>query len=281
MSQREARVTITRKSSPSRRPSVVVPSIGATWCAECRLYFALLRRKRSDFWTNRVNVEQSQPRRLWRSFDELLGRGRAPNTADIDATALHRHFDDKVAGVRAATAAADLPTFTRAPAGHLFGSFSVITPADVVELVRALPNKHCSTDPLPTWLLKNSIDVLAPFLCRIFNWSLETGIVPSSYKLAYITPLLKKPDLDSADVKSHRPISNLSVTSKLLERLVCKQLVAYLKSGDLLPDLQSAYRANHSTETAVLKVMSDILQSLDAGNLAVQVTGFEVRRALN
>lgn len=57
--------------------------------------------------------------------------------------------------------------------------------------------------------------------------------------------------------------------SKLLERLVAKQLVEYLSSSGLLPALQSAYRANHSTETAVLKVLSDILKAIDAGNLAV------------
>ena len=62
----------------------------------------------------------------------------------------------------------------------------------------------------------------------------------------------------TADVKSYRPISNLSVVSKLLERLVSSQLVKYLKDNDLLPDLQSAYRAMHSTETAVLKVLADI-----------------------
>ena len=82
-------------------------------------------------------------------------------------------------------------------------------------------------------------------------------------------PLLKKADLDPADAKSYRPISNLSVISKLLERLVCKQLVKYLKDNDLLPDLQSAYRAHHSTETAVLKVLSDILLALDTRDLAV------------
>jgi len=37
-----------------------------------------------------------------------------------------------------------------------------------------------------------------------------------------------------------------------------------------LPDLQSAYQAFHSTETAVLKVISDILLALDSGNLVVQ-----------
>ena len=43
----------------------------------------------------------------------------------------------------------------------------------------------------------------------------------------------------------------------------------HLKDNGLLPDLQSAYRAHHSTETAVLKVLSDILPALDSGNLAV------------
>jgi len=63
--------------------------------------------------------------------------------------------------------------------------------------------------------------------------------------------------MDPADVRSYRPISNLSVASNLLERLVA-QLLAYLNKSGLLPRLQSAYRAGHSTETAVLKVLSDI-----------------------
>ena len=57
--------------------------------------------------------------------------------------------------------------------------------------------------------------------------------------------------------------------SKLLERLVSKQLVTYPKDNSLLPDRQSAYRAHHSTETAVLNELADILLALDTGNLAV------------
>jgi hypothetical protein len=56
--------------------------------------------------------------------------------------------------------------------------------------------------------------------------------------------------------------------SKLLERLVAKQLLNYLTASKLLPELQSAYRPRHSTETAVLKVLMDILRAVDAGDLA-------------
>ena len=86
--------------------------------------------------------------------------------------------------------------------------------------------------------------------------------------------------LDPADVSSYRPISNLSVVSKLLERLVAKQLVGYLTASGLLPKLQSAYRAHHSTETAVLKVMTNILRALDSGNLAV-LTSLELSAAFD
>ena len=239
-----------------------------TWRAERRQYFDLVRRKRTNFWTARVDAEQAQPRRLWRSFDQLLGRGRIP-PAEIDAAVLHQYFDDKVAGVRAATAGAAAPQFSAAPAGCELRLFVPVTPADVTDMVRALPGKQCSSDPLPTQLLKDNVTLLAPFLTRLFCWSLEHGVVPSRMKSAYITPILKKADMDSADSKSYRPISNLSVLSKLLERLVSKQLVTYLKDNGLLPDRQSAYRAHHSTETAVLKVLADILLALDSGNLAV------------
>jgi hypothetical protein len=104
---------------------------------------------------------------------------------------------------------------------------------------------------LPTSLLKENVDTLAPFLTELFNRSLLQGTVPSVFKSAFITPLLKKPDLDPAETKSYRPTSNLSMLSKTLERLVASQLLDYLRVADLLPDLQSAYRAHHSTETAV------------------------------
>ena len=109
-------------------------------------------------------------------------------------------------------------------------SFEPVSVDEVVAAVRALPDKSCALDPLPAPTLKSIINDLAPFLTELFNRSLSTGCVPAVFKAAYISPHLKKVDLDSSDVRSYRPISNLSVLSKLLKWLVARQLLAHLNS---------------------------------------------------
>jgi Reverse transcriptase (RNA-dependent DNA polymerase) len=91
------------------------------------------------------------------------------------------------------------------------------------------------------------------------------------YKAAYITPLLEKPGLYATDVRSYQPISNLSVVSKLLERLVAQQLTDYLKTKDLLPLYQSACQPFQSTETAVLHVLSEILTAVDREDVSTLI----------
>ena len=50
--------------------------------------------------------------------------------------------------------------------------------------------------------------------------------------------------------------------AKIVEKLACRQLVAFFERLKLLPSLQSAYRKKHSTETAVLKVITDVLRGV-------------------
>ena len=77
--------------------------------------------------------------------------------------------------------------------------------------------------------------------------------------------------MDTSDVGSYRPIANLSVLSKLFERVVAAQIWNHLQSFDLLPSTQSGFRPGFSTETAILRVISDILAAVDRGDFAALV----------
>lgn len=144
-----------------------------------------------------------------------------------------------------------------------FSSFVYVSPSDVKMIVTKSVNKSCFLDPMPTWLVKENIDVLVPSLVLVINSSLRSGVFPDKFKEAIVTPCLKKSTLDSLELASYRPVSNLAFLSKVLETVVSKQLVAYLDRCNLHEVLQSAYKAKHSTESALLRVKHDLLLAMD------------------
>ena len=88
-------------------------------------------------------------------------------------------------------------------------------------------------DPFPAALLKEHLDSLLPKLCRITGeLVLKAGQLPSALKTAVLSPLLKKPSLDHKVLAgSYRPISNLKVISKIIEKVVAVRLQDYLESN--------------------------------------------------
>ena len=121
----------------------------ALWIAERRIYRDLRRQKRESFWTEKVRSEKSCPHELWRSVNDLMGRGSTPASSTGD---FHRFMDDKVAGVRASTDRAPPPQYTTAPTDCSLHHFTQLTTDDVVAAVRQLPDKQSATDPIPTRL---------------------------------------------------------------------------------------------------------------------------------
>ena len=106
---------------------------------------------------------------------------------------------------------------------------------------------------------------------KIINTSLETGICPEAFKTAVVKPLLKKPNLDPNVLSNYRPISNLPFLSKVLEKVVFHQINNFLNKHNILEKFQSGFRTNHSTETALTKIVSDLRLSADAGKVSVLV----------
>jgi hypothetical protein len=138
-----------------------------------------------------------------------------------------------------------------------------------VEVIISMwPPKTCSLDPLPTSLLKDPkvLSIVLPIITTMINSSLAEGVVPSVFKNAQVTPLLKKTGLDMNNFKNYRPVSNIPFLGKVMEKVVAKQLIHHMRDHDLQDDLQSAYRSGCSTETALLKIKSDMDQFLDEGD---------------
>ena len=94
-----------------------------------------------------------------------------------------------------------------------------------------MPNKFCSLDPLPTWLLKECFDELHHFLLNLVNLSLKHGIVPKGLKAAVIKPTVKDFKTSPDELSNYRPVSNLPFLSKLLEKAVSQQLNKHLTSN--------------------------------------------------
>ena len=136
-------------------------------------------------------------------------------------------------------------------------------------IIRPLAKKSCFLDPIPTQLLLQSLDTLSPAILKIVNLSIESAFLPASLKEAIIKPILKKNNLDPSEYMNFRPISNLPFLSKVIEKVIAAQLTSYVEDNNLCELFQSAYRRNHSTETTLIRVHSDIAMTIDKGHSAI------------
>ena len=103
---------------------------------------------------------------------------------------------------------------------------------------------------------------MAYFISKIVNTSLNTGHFSQKLKEAILWPLIKNIKLEPT-FTNYQPGSNLSYLSKLIERLVCKQIARYTNSMGQMEPYQSAYREHSSTETALLKIKAGILEAVE------------------
>ena len=144
-------------------------------------------------------------------------------------------------------------------------TFSQLTETNVRDLVLSSAKKTCMLDPIPTSLFVTCLDELLPFLTKIINTSLMSGHFTDEWKCAVVNPFLEKPGLDLS-YKNDRPISNphYVISSKLVERAIFKQTHRHMVRHHIYPVLQLPYCACHSTETALLKVMNDIMHSMNS-----------------
>ena len=199
----------------------------------------------------------SNTKQLISVSSRLLGKSKTtPLPSDIPRSALPgifcMFFSRKIHNIRQdLDSQPSEPTAFSAYTGPKLCLFQPVTEEEIRKLVVESPTKTCVLHRIPTSLTKECISDLLPLITRIVNSSLCSGVVPPQFKQDVVTILLK------------RPVSNLPFISKILEKVVLTQLQKHLSENDLLEIRQSAYRKNHSTETALLSVVDGLLKNAD------------------
>ena len=124
------------------------------------------------------------------------------------------------------------------------------------EILNLNPTKSTGLDEMPARFIRDGASMLKIPITYIVNLSISTATVPDDMKVARVKPLHKKNS--TLEAGNYRPVSILSVVSKILEKAIHSQLVKFLEQNNILFDFQSGFRSRFSTETCLIHIFDYI-----------------------
>ena len=139
-------------------------------------------------------------------------------------------------------------------------SFNKVGETQIVSEVNELSDKKAAgVDGIPAKILKESIDILKLPLTQYFNFTIENMNFPEDLKCANVIPLFKKED--KTDKTNYRPISILPCISKIYERIIFKQMSAFVEIN--LSQYLCGFRKGYNTQHALLRLVDKLNKNLD------------------
>jgi len=143
-------------------------------------------------------------------------------------------------------------------------------PHEIIEFVSTFKaNKSPGYDDVLPKTVKSVIHTIAEPLSTAINVSFDQGTFPDALKIAKVVPSLKSDD--RTIVSNYRPVSVISVFSKIYEKVMYKRLFDYFVENKFLVDNQFGFRKQHSTSMAILRLVDQIATEIDKGNLTMGV----------
>lgn len=216
-----------------------------------------MRTSPKNFWNVAKQVYGSKVKN---GIPTLIEEGHQHNTSEEKANILAKYFASQ-------SQKPDLPENFSIPEISLNDEDTslrhiVLTEVEVYNVLRNLKTgKAAGPDNLNNELLKLVARSITPSVTWLFNRILEDGIYPDMWKQANISPVYKKGDRQSKN--NYRPISLLSSTGKVLERLIFNKVYAFCTNNNLLTQKNSGYKKNDSTTNRLVCIVNQIYAHMD------------------
>lgn len=234
------------------------------YCIARRNVNKSIRDAKSKFYASKFQSAVDSKQK-WRTIKEI-GIGKTTTTAcNVDVNELNRLFTDlpstaNIVDQNLSAVPINFPTHQST--GNF--EFSCVFPPDVLSCCLSVKSNAVGYDDMHPKFLKLLLPKLLLLITHIFNTIITTSSFPSCWKHAKIIPIPKTRT-------DFRPISILPYLSKVLERILHKQMSKFLADHRLLSEYQSGFRAKHSCVTALINVSEDIRLNLDVGNISFLV----------
>ena len=213
---------------------------------------------RCAFMHNKIDNVLEDNKNFWKEMRKL---GLLPTTDDalhgFSPDELNTHFSSISISSREDPDESHDIISTARPSGF---SFKPVTGNDVILAVTHFKSQAKGEDGISLSIVAKALPTIAPHLAKLLSVSLARRVFPSSWKKARLIALKKVSTPPSPS--EFRPIALLCFLSKVLEKLVHDQIVAYLKTAKLLDPFQVGFRKHQCTQLALLKLTSDILTGI-------------------
>ena len=254
-------------------------------CTKCYVTNLVRKSKRMHFQQS-IDDNKGNPKEIWKALKSLTKSQksrkvtelrREDGTLETDTSAManmlniaQEHKKNQTSSV--SFDSSKLEEFVSSTVNNFINQFIIplITVQETQKFIDNLsPSKATGADEISVKVLKLVSPVLVQPMTRLINLSIMSGCFPTKWKLERVAPLFKYGAQDCRD--NYRPVSVLSILSKVCEKHVAAFFMDYLVKTGLLYELQSAFRAEHSTECALINLTDHILFNLDEDNLSGMV----------
>ena len=135
------------------------------------------------------------------------------------------------------------------------------SPVEIKSIILNLRKSSPGFDGIPCSILKSSADVISGVLSEMINLSFSTGVYPEKLKVAKVIAIYKSGD--KTNISNYRPISLLSIVSKIFERAIYVRLFDFFESNEAFTNKQFGFRRGLSTCSAILNVFNYVVDNLN------------------